>query len=242
MKKIVFFLLMVMLNLCCLAGSAGAEENKARSLDIQTLKAWLDKSEKVTVIDGSSMLACLDAKIPDSVCLPCDSEKTGSFFSAVPKGNRIIFYASYQPLDQDCSLIREALSAGFQGVYVLDGGLASWRKAGLPVVAEGRMPRVAISAVKTQRLSEWLKSVKNPLVIDIRSTKAFASQHLDGAVNFPLSRLHIQYADIPLDRTLLIVDEDGRSAFLAASFLARKGFLNVQRLQGGMNAYQRGTR
>ncbi|HBL54235.1 MAG TPA: rhodanese-like domain-containing protein, partial [Syntrophaceae bacterium] len=44
------------------------------------------------------------------------------------------------------------------------------------------------------------------------------------------------------DRTLLMVDEDGTGSFLAASYLARKGFPNVRRLKGGMAEYRRGTR
>ena len=82
---------------------------------------------------------------------------------------------------------------------------------------------------------------RSPLVVDIRSPKAFAAGHLDGAVNFPLTRLHVEYAEIPLDRTLLMVDEDGTGSFLAASYLVRKGFPNVRRLKGGMAEYRRGA-
>jgi rhodanese-related sulfurtransferase len=211
-------------------------------VNVQTIKGWMDQSEKITIIDGGSVLACMDARIPGSVYLPCDEDKDRSFFSAVPKESKIVFYSGLQPLDADCALISSALSSGVKGVYRLEGGLAEWRKAGLPVVSEKRTPRVAAQAIQVKQLPEWQKTAKNPLLIDIRSPKAFAAGHLDGAVNFPLSRLHVQYADIPLDRTLLIVDDDGRAAFLAASYLVRKGFLNVQRLQGGMSAYQRGTR
>lgn len=242
MKNTNLFLLAVLVNFFCMTGFAEAGENKVQSVNVQTLKMWMDKSEKMIIIDGGSMLACLDAKIPGALCRSCDSEKEASFFSSMPKENKIIFYAGYPSLDQDCGLIRQALSAGFREVYVLDGGLASWRKAGLSVASDRRTPRVIAHAVRPQRLPEWQKRVKNPLVIDIRSHKDYASGHLDGAMNFPLSRLHVQYADIPLDRSLLIVDEDGRAGFLAASFLARKGFLSAQRLQGGMAAYQRGMR
>ena len=193
------------------------------------------------MIDAGSLLACLDAKIPGAVCLPCDDDRGKPFFSSLPKVAKIVFYTAYQPLDQNCSLIREASSAGFTDLFILEGGLVSWRKAGNPVVSDKRIPRVADYAVKPRNLSEWQKKAKNPLLIDIRSPEAFSAGHLDGAVNFPLTRLHVQYADIPLDRTLLIVDEDGRAGFLAASYLARKGFMNASRLQGGMANTKRGV-
>ena len=242
MKNIVLFLVAAITISFGIAGFAGAEQSKIQSMNVQTLKSGMDKSEKITLIDGGSILACMDAKIPGALCLPCDSEKEASFLPSVSKENKIIFYSGLQPLDPDCALISSALSAGVKGVYRLEGGLAEWRKKGLPVVSEKRTPRVAAHAVQVKQLPDWQKAAKNPLLIDVRSPKTFAAGHLEGAVNFPLSRLHLQYADIPLDRTLLIVDDDGRAGLLAASYLARKGFLNVQRLQGGMAAYQRGTK
>jgi rhodanese-related sulfurtransferase len=242
MKSKIVILLVMVGNVFWLAGFSEAQQNKIQTVNVQTLKSWMDQSAKITLIDGGSVLACMDARIRGSICLPCDEDKDPSVLSSLPKDAKIIFYSACQPLDPDCGLISKALSAGVKDVYQLDGGLAEWRKAGFPVVSEKRIPRVVAHAVQVKRLADWQQSAKNPLLIDIRSPKAFAAGHLDGAVNFPLMRLHVQYADIPLDRTLLILDGDGRASFLAASYLSRKGFLNVQRLQGGMAAYQRGTR
>lgn len=242
MKRKIFLLLIPMLQVICLTGIADAEQNILRVIDVQTLMSDRASAQKPIVVDAGSLLACLDAKIPGALCLPCEGgERNPSFFASLPKGEKIIFYTSYQPLSRDCRLIREVHAAGFRNLYLLQGGLEAWRKAGNPVASERRIPRVAASAVKPRSLAQWQKKVKNPLLIDIRSPEAFAAGHLDGAVNFPLSGLHVQYADIPLDRTLLVVDEDGRAGFLAASYLARKGFMNVSRLQGGMANIKRGV-
>jgi len=243
LKTVRLFLWAVIVNVICVTGFAAAAENQIRAVDVQTLAAWLGKPEmKTIIVDAGSMLACLDAKIPGALCVPCDAQATPPFLSSVTKESKMIFYTAHPPLDPDCGLIRQVLSRGFRDVYILKDGLVSWRKAGLPVISEEKTRRIAGYAVPPGRLAAWRKQAKNPLVIDIRAPKAYAAGHLDGAVNIPLSRLHVQYGDIPLDRTLLVVDEDGRAAFLAASFLARKGFQNVQRLQGGMAAHQRGPR
>lgn len=239
MKSKTIVLLTIVLSIFCMTkwGWAGP----IRQVDARTLSTWMGQPQKVTVIDTGSFLACMDTKIPGAVCLPCGHEKGVAFFSSVSRENKIVFYAANQPPDADCDLIRQAEAGGFKDRYVLKGGLAAWRKAGNPVVSEKRIPRIALAAVKPKDLSAWKKTVNNPLVVDIRSPKAFAAGHLDGAVNFPLTRLHVEYAEIPLDRTLLMVDEDGTGSLLAASYLARKGFPNVRRLKGGMAEYRRGA-
>ncbi len=236
--KILQFFMAFFLSIICLTGLAEAQDGKIQSVNVKTLKSWMDTPENVTVIDGGALLACMDAKIPGALCLPCDSEKEAS----LPQKGKMVFYSAYSPLEPDCGLIHQASSTGLKEVYVLEGGLAAWRKAGYPVLAEKRIPRVAVPAVGAGKFSEWQKNAKNPLLIDIRSPKTFAAKHLEGAQNIPLARLHLEYADIALDRTLLIVDDDGRAAFLAASYLVRKGFSQVTRLQGGMTAYERGAR
>jgi rhodanese-related sulfurtransferase len=211
------------------------------SIDVKTLQE-MTRTQKVTLINVSGLLVCMDARIPGSLCLSCDDEKDGSVLSSLAKESKIVFYAGRATPDAECDLVKKTIAQGFTSAYALSGGLSGWRQAGLPVASEKRIPRVISRAVNPKRFAEWQKQAKNPLVIDIRSARAYAAGHLDGARNFPMPRLHLQYVDIPLDRTLLIVDEDGTESFLASSYLARKGFLNIQRLKGGMANYRRGTR
>ena len=56
-------------------------------------------------------------------------------------------------------------------------------------------------------------------------------------MNVPLYRLSRSYAEIPLDRTLVLIDDRGFRTFLAGSYLEMKGY-RVLRLFGGMQAWQ----
>lgn len=237
MKRKIVALLALVLTVCSWAGMGWAEP--LRKIDVQALKGKLDQSPKAVVVDVGGLLSCLDAKIPGAVCRPCDGKDASSFPADLPKDSIIVFYTAGKTPDGECGVIQQTLAAGFREVYVLEGGLAAWRKAGYPAAAEKRIPRITAHAVPPSRVGEWQKTQKNSLIIDIRSPKAFAAGHLDGAVNYPLAGLHLQYADIPLDRSLLVVDEDGAQSFLAASYLVRKGFVNVKRLRGGMADYRR---
>jgi rhodanese-related sulfurtransferase len=52
-----------------------------------------------------------------------------------------------------------------------------------------------------------------------------------------MHRLSSSYAEIPLDRTLVLIDDRGFRTFLAGSYLEMKGY-RVMRLFGGMEAWQ----
>jgi len=208
-----------------------------QSINVEKLQSMI-RLEKVVLVNVAGLIACLDAKIPGSLCLSCSESQSQPAFFSLTKGSKIVFYGGNGPVDPECTLVKRTIAAGFTSVYFLQGGLAAWRMAGQMIVSDKRIPRVFSHAVHPRSFSDWQKKAKSPLIIDIRTEQAYAAGHLDGAENFPLSRLHQQYPEIPLDRTLLIVDQDGTESFLAASYLARKGLLHIQRLKGGMAAYR----
>jgi len=224
-----------------IAGIGSAQSNPG-TIDVRILKSMTEKSEKMIVIDGRSALECMDSKIPGALCFSCDGEKDDLLLQNTAKDTPVIFYGGSAALTASCKAITAAQKKGFNDLRILRGGFAAWRKAGGPVLSERRIPRVMSLALNPNKLSEWQKKADRPLVIDIRSGSAYAKDHIDGALNFPMTTLHIQYADIPLDRTLLVVDEDETVSFLATSYLARKGFVNIQRLRGGMTEYRRGVK
>jgi rhodanese-related sulfurtransferase len=217
-----------------------AENRIPATVDVRALQEMTAKG-KVLLIDVTGLLACLDSRIPGSLCLSCASGTDRMDISGLAKDNKIVFYNGSLVVDPDCPLIAAAREKGFADVFILKGGLPAWRLAGNKIEAPGRIPRIFSQAVSVKNLGDWRNKTKDTLVIDIRSAKDYAAGHLEGSLNFPLTRLHIQYSDIPLDRTLLIVDENDSQSLLAASFLARKGFSNIQRLKGGMISYRRGA-
>ena len=224
-----------------IAGVVGAAQSNPGTIDVSTLAAMMNKSQKVIVIDVRSALECMDSKIPGAFCFSCDEEQGAQLPQDAAKAP-IIFYGGSIAITAGCKAIAAVQKQGFNDLRILRGGLAAWRKAGGPALSERRIPRVMSRALNPKKISEWQKQADHPLVIDIRSQSAYAKDHIDGALNFPLSSLHVQYAGIPLGRSLLVVDEDETMSFLASSYLARKGFLNIQRLRGGMTEYRRGAK
>jgi len=226
------------MTLIAVAEGFPAEKMKVVRIDPKALNRIMEYKEPHLLINVAGYLECMDAKIPGSLCLSCDREKDIGDILPGNKGTKLVFYGGNGSPVSDCRLIEEAARRGFSRIYSLRGGLSAWRRAGYEIETAQRIPRTPSLSVKPKDLPNRLKQMKRPLILDIRDAAAFERGHLDGARNIPFSVLHLRYQDIPLDRTLLIVDEDGSRAFLASSYLARKGLPNAARLAGGMNAWQ----
>ena len=75
------------------------------------------------------------------------------------------------------------------------------------------------------------------ILVDVRETDEYASGHIPGAVNLPLSTL--DKADLPweLDAVLLVYCLAGTRSSRAVSFLKRQGYENARNI-GGIQAYK----
>ncbi len=76
-------------------------------------------------------------------------------------------------------------------------------------------------------------------LLDVREAGEHNSTHIPGASWLPRRRLEFQMRDsVPFKGVLVVVcDDDGRRAALAAATLEVMGYLNVSVLQGGTNAW-----
>ncbi|MBP3345635.1 MAG: FAD-dependent oxidoreductase [Alphaproteobacteria bacterium] len=75
------------------------------------------------------------------------------------------------------------------------------------------------------------------MLIDIRQPAAFAEEHLDGAINLPLTALRRNLDSIPHDKTVIVYCLHGRGSYQAALLLKNRGFDNIYMLSGGMKLY-----
>lgn len=111
------------------------QANSLRGVDAATLKRWLDE-DKAVLIDVREVDEYVREHIPgarlvplsafDPADFPRDQDKIGVFHCA--SGNRT------------CQAADRLLATGFADVYHLDGGIGAWKKAGLPINLNRRMP------------------------------------------------------------------------------------------------------
>jgi hydroxyacylglutathione hydrolase len=201
------------------------------------LQSMLQKGE-VILVNIMSGLECRDHQIPGSVCVPCEefAQRAPGILKGHPQA--IVIYGDR---DKDATACLQSIGSAAREfkISVLDGGLAGWKRAGLEIDSPGRVPRAATKSISAASLKALIAQSKQPVIIDVRPEQAFNANHISGALNIPLNQLPARYYEIPPEHPILIIDEDGRRAFLAASYLIRRGFGSVQRLRGGMAAWDR---
>lgn len=74
------------------------------------------------------------------------------------------------------------------------------------------------------------------LVIDVREPLEYATDHVDDAVNIPLSRLRQSLQELPKDREIVVCCGVGQRSYFAYRVLKQNGF-HVRSLPGGMKTY-----
>ena len=126
---------------------------------------------------------------------------------------------------------RQLLRIGLSHIEgFVDGGFEAWRAAGLPVGT--------ITLTTVAELEGSLQGAAAPLVIDVRTTKEWNKEHIEGAMHIPLGDLETRASEIPRDRTAATMCEAGYRSSLAASVLARAGVERLINVTGGMAAWR----
>jgi len=92
----------------------------------------------------------------------------------------------------------------------------------------------------SKRLAQLIKQNKAPYVIDVRSGFEYRSGHIPGAIHLPLFKLMLRLAKPPqeTDAAYVIVCEHGPRAQVVQGVMARKGFTDLQLLDGHMAGWR----
>ncbi len=75
------------------------------------------------------------------------------------------------------------------------------------------------------------------LVVDVRDPDEYASGHVPGAINVPLSQLRRRSDELPRDRSLALCCGVGQRAYYATRFLLQRGY-RAATLSGGYATYR----
>ena len=113
----------------------------------------------------------------------------------------------------------------------LDGGLESWKSAGLPVST--------IKQVSVEQLNELLKNQSLRQVIDVRRPVEYQSGHVPGAFTSPLAGLgqDVNRLSVNRDEPTAVICAGGYRSSAAASLLESQGFHNLLNVTGGTSAW-----
>ncbi|HKP80486.1 MAG TPA: MBL fold metallo-hydrolase, partial [Pyrinomonadaceae bacterium] len=130
----------------------------------------------------------------------------------------------------DESVVRLA-RVGIENVKgYLDGGVQSWRDAGLAVET---IEQVSVAQLKEQMANNDLQ------IVDVRRPAEYVSGHVPRALNAPLANLDKSLGPLPLkkDKLTAVICAGGYRSSAAASLLQQQGFSNLLNVSGGTGAW-----
>jgi len=114
---------------------------------------------------------------------------------------------------------------GYDGaIGYLEGGFASWEKAGKEK-----------DTAKRITAGEFAKNydAENSLLVDVRKKSEFDSEHVLGAVNIPLNEINRHLAEFPKDKPFVLHCAGGYRSMIATSILKQRGWENFADIMGG---------
>ena len=128
----------------------------------------------------------------------------------------------------DESVVRLA-RVGIENVKgYLEGGVQSWRDAGLPVE---EIEQVTVAQLKEQTANNDLQ------IVDVRRPAEYANGHVPRAFNAPLASLEKSPLPLKKDKLTAVICAGGYRSSAAASLLQQQGFSNLINVSGGTGAW-----
>src|SRR5215204_2395284 len=130
----------------------------------------------------------------------------------------------------DESVVRLA-RVGIENVKgYLEGGIQSWREAGLPL---DEIPQVTVAQLNEQIANGDLQ------IVDVRRPAEYVNGHVPRAMNAPLASLDNSLGPLPLEKHKLtaVICAGGYRSSAAASLLQKHGFSNLLNVSGGTGAW-----
>jgi rhodanese-related sulfurtransferase len=141
---------------------------------------------------------------------------------------------------------------GFAHAYAVAGGTTAWAAAGHslahggdelvePLVAEARG---RVRQIPAADLAARLSAARPPVVLFVDPSDRFAAGHVPGARWVPRGWLELRIADVAGDvaAPIVVTDEDGSDAVLAAETLGEMGYKDVVTLAAGTQAWRKDGR
>ena len=215
-----------------------AEINRAGARELSALSAPVALTPHEVLSLQTSGHVLLDVRsaadfgaghVPGSVNIGLGGQFAIWAGSLIPLNSAIVIIAG--TTDQvDESVVRLA-RVGIENVKgYLNGGIQSWREAGLPIDA---IEQVSVDELKEQIANRELQ------IVDVRRPAEYGNGHVPHAVNAPLAALDTAIGRLPLqkDKPTAVICAGGYRSSAAASLLQQQGFTNLINVSGGTGAW-----
>ena len=115
-----------------------------------------------------------------------------------------------------------------QVVGFLQGGMAAWQEAGLPVQQ--------VSQLSVEELASRRHALT---ILDVRDRGEWDEGHIAGAIHLPYYAVLDQLQELDRTRPLAVICASGQRSMIASALLQRHGFTAVANVVGGVDAWNK---
>ncbi|HXA85699.1 MAG TPA: rhodanese-like domain-containing protein [Candidatus Dormibacteraeota bacterium] len=111
----------------------------------------------------------------------------------------------------------------------LQGGVAAWKQAGLPLA---RVQQITVQELSDRQRGNGLQ------VLDVRREGEWQAGHIEGAEWFPLDNFKISAPELDSSAPVAVHCQGGYRSMIACSLLQRAGLENIVNVAGGFDAWR----
>ncbi len=96
-----------------------------------------------------------------------------------------------------------------------------------------------LARISVQELRRLIDDGSPPAIVDVRTTRSFAAQHIPGALRMTIDEVDAELANLPRDREIVLycTCPNEASAARVARVLMDRGFTRVRPLEGGLDCW-----
>ena len=207
------------------------------TLTPQFLKeAWFDKEMPIVLLDARPAAEAGKGFIKGAVVLPpgpADAAVAALKMPAKEKKAPVVVYDAWNG-EAAAAAATKLVAAGYTNTRVLEGGIAAWQAAKLPL-GEGA-PAAAVSWAPKPRAGEipyeeFVAIVKTKpadvLILDVRPGSEAKAGMIPDAKNLPADEIENRFAEIPKDKKIVAYCATGVQADMVYNVLKERGYPNV---------------
>ena len=195
-------------------------------LDAQSVQREMERG--ALVLDTRSPEQFGEGHIPGAVFValhgPAFATRVG--FVTPPDAHLVLVIKDEQDLHE---AVQHLAVVGYdQVVGFLQGGMATWQEAGLPV-----------QQVSQLSVEEFARRRHALTLLDVRDQGEWDEGHIAGAIHLPYYAVLDQVHTLDRTRPLAVICASGQRSTIACALLQRHGFTAVANVVGGMDAWNK---
>jgi rhodanese-related sulfurtransferase/glyoxylase-like metal-dependent hydrolase (beta-lactamase superfamily II) len=111
----------------------------------------------------------------------------------------------------------------------LQGGIAAWQQAGLPLE---KISQITVGELDARRKAGEVQ------VLDVRRAPEWEAAHIEDATWWPLDNFKVSPPEMDRDTPIAVHCKGGYRSMIASSLLQRAGFRHVTNVVGGFDAWE----